>query len=175
MLDLKSKLSKYVSWAEALSYYSCKKNGIDYKDNQPNDEQLVYIKDVIKYIFEPIRKHINTPIGITTFFRSYALNEAIKGSKSSQHMLGQAIDIDADMLGNTTNNEIAIWIIDNLEFDQLILEDVKKDGTIGWLHISYIKDKNRGKITIMQRINGKDKYIPFEGNEHLIKGYNEKE
>jgi zinc D-Ala-D-Ala carboxypeptidase len=173
MLKEQTKLSQYISWAEALSYASCKRNGVDIADNQPSDKALKYIKDTIKYVFEPIRAHFNTPIGVTTFYRGTALNGAVKGVKSSQHTLGQALDIDADIYGNITNNDIAIWAIDNLEFDQLILEDVKADGTIGWLHISYVDNKNRGKINIMVKAKGKTKYIPFEGNEHLILGYSE--
>ena len=53
-------------------------------------------KALAENIFQPIREHFDTPIYISSGFRSEALNEAIGGSKTSQHSKGEAIDIDMD-------------------------------------------------------------------------------
>ena len=59
------------------------------------------------------------PIKVNSFFRSIALNEAIKGSSTSQHCKAQALDLD-DVYGHKSNAEMYYWIKDNLNFDQLI-------------------------------------------------------
>ena len=98
-------------------------------------------------IFEPLRAWYGKPIGISSFYRSPELNKAIGGSKTSQHMKGQAIDIDADIFNNgTSNREIYLWIIKNLDFDQLIWE-YGDDQNPAWVHVSYVsRSRNRKQI-----------------------------
>jgi len=98
-------------------------------------------------IFEPLRAWHGKPIGISSFYRSPELNKAVGGSKSSQHMKGQAIDIDADIFDNgLTNRQIYLWIIRNLDFDQLIWEYGDEQNP-AWVHVSYVsKEKNRHQI-----------------------------
>lgn len=57
-------------------------------------------------VFEPLRMHIQSPIIITSFFRNEAVNKAVGGVKTSQHLKGEAMDIKAT--GNTTNAELFI-------------------------------------------------------------------
>jgi zinc D-Ala-D-Ala carboxypeptidase len=57
---------------------------------------------VASEVFEPLREWVGGPIKINSFFRCYKLNKAIGGSKTSQHMSGQAMDID-DTFGWKTN------------------------------------------------------------------------
>ena len=75
---------------------------------------------------------------------------------------GAAMDLDADVYCGITNRQIFDYIKDNLEFDQLIYEDVKPDGTAGWVHVSYNKDRNRKEILIMKRVNGKTVYEKYK-------------
>ena len=79
------------------------------------------MKLLAEEVFEPLREWAGGPIKVSSMFRSPALNEAIKGSSSSQHMKGQAMDLD-DVYGFKTNAEMYHWIKDNLNFDQLIWE-----------------------------------------------------
>jgi len=64
------------------------------------------------------------------------LNKAIGGSKYSQHMIGEALDIDADIYGRVTNAEIFNYIKNNLEWDQMIWE-FGDDDEPNWVHVSY--------------------------------------
>ena len=83
------------------------------------------------------------PIRVNSFYRCEKLNTALKGSKTSSHTKGQAIDIDS--LGKKTNAEMYDWIKDNLDFDQLIWEFGNDNPK--WLHISYVsKKENRKEI-----------------------------
>ena len=154
------KISPHISYKEATRSDTAKRLGIS---NAPNEEHLVRMRLLAKKVFEPLRKHFNVPIYISSFFRSAALNKAIKGAKSSQHMKGEAMDIDADvydgvMYSGITNKYIFDYIKDNLELDQLILEDVSKEGTGGWVHVSYKRTGNRNQVLTMTKINGKATY-----------------
>tara|TARA_R100000935_G_scaffold47927_1_gene72182 strand:+ start:1130 stop:1594 length:465 start_codon:yes stop_codon:yes gene_type:complete len=95
-------------------------------------------------ILQPIRENYNIPFTPSSGYRSPALNDAIGGSKTSQHSLGQAVDIEVPTVDNAT---LAQWIIDNLIFDQLILEFYKKgEPNSGWVHVSYKNEGNRKEI-----------------------------
>lgn len=147
------RISKHISYREATFTQTR-------LDNVPNDVQLEAMKTIANRVFEPLRQAMgDVPIFISSFYRSEAVNKKIGGSKNSQHTLGEAQDLDADILGKITNKDIFNYIKDNLEFDQLIAEDVKEDGTIGWVHVSYTKRyPNRKQILIMK----KGKYYEYK-------------
>ena len=108
-------------------------------------------------IFEPLRKWASGPIKVTSFFRSAALNEAIGGSKTSQHCKGQAMDLD-DVYGHKSNAEMYQWIKENLNFDQLIWE-FGTDTNPNWIHVSYVNDEdNRNRCLKAYKEKGKTKY-----------------
>ena len=112
---------------------------------------------VAEKVFEPLREWVGGPIKVNSFFRGSKLNKAIGGAKKSQHMKGQAMDID-DNYGNATNAEMFHWIKDNLEFDQLIWE-FGDDDNPNWLHVSYVGDiSNRNRCLRAYRGNGKTTY-----------------
>jgi len=121
------KLSEHLSLAEVTRSEYAKRNGIN---NMPNAEHTENLIELAQKIFEPIRKHFNKPIYISSGYRCKALNTAIGGAKNSQHMKGEALDIDQ---GNRKENmEIFDFIKNNLEFDQLINE-----FGYDWIHVSY--------------------------------------
>jgi zinc D-Ala-D-Ala carboxypeptidase len=115
------------------------------------------MKITAEKVFEPVRKALNRPIIVSSFYRSPKLNTAIGGSKTSQHCKGEAIDIDT----GDFNNEVFYWIKNNLVFDQLIWEfgDTKEPS---WVHVSYSVNGNRGQILRAYSENGETKYIPFD-------------
>jgi len=143
-------ISKHISWNEATRH----------KNNNPNYKQLESMKRFAEVVFEPVREHFGIPIYIWSFFRSEALNKAIKGTKRSQHLCnnGAAIDIDAQIYGGITNLELADYIIDNLEWDQLILEFPNEEGEPNWIHVSYNKGKNRNQVLVAYKENNRTKY-----------------
>jgi hypothetical protein len=75
---------------------------------------------------------------------------------------GSAMDID-DTFGHMSNNDMGLWIMKNVEFDQLIFEK-PINGRSSWIHVSYNKGRNRKQVLIF---NGR-KYLPFESNKHLL-------
>jgi len=149
------KFSKHVSWKEGVRSNTADRLGLD---NIPNEDQIKCMKDIAEGLFEPLREWVGGPIKINSFFRGEPVNTAIGGSKYSQHMKGQAMDLD-DTFGHKTNAEMYHYIKDNLDFDQLIWE-FGDDNNPNWIHVSYVTHReNRKKLTVAKRIDGKTRYI----------------
>ena len=113
--------------------------------NGANREQEDNLIALVAAILDPLRTACGKPIRISSGFRCPALNRAIGGVANSQHMRGEAADID---LGSTTENrKLAKLIVDmKLPFDQLIDE-----ANYAWIHVSYKrKGDNRGQILRMR-------------------------
>jgi hypothetical protein len=158
------KISEHLSLSELTVSDSAKRNGIS---NLPTETHLSFLRVLADKVFEPIRNYFNTPIFISSGYRSEALNKAIGGSKTSQHCKGQAIDIDMDGSNSeVTNNKIFHWAKANLKFTQLIAEFPDKEGNLGWVHIGY--DAQNLKNEIIIALSNK-KYVPYKGNEKLVK------
>ena len=148
-------LSKHLTLSEATKSATAIRRGIH---NIPPDFHLAALVNIAENVFEPIRVNFDVPIGISSGYRSNDLNEAIGGSKTSQHSRGEALDLDADMYGGVTNKEIFDFIKDNLEFDQLIWE-YGTDNEPNWIHVSLkYKGKQRGQVLKASRSNGKTVY-----------------
>ena len=151
-------ISKHISWHEGTYSRTGERKDLD---NTPNEEQLKCMKEVANNLFEPLREWVGGGIKINSFFRGEPVNTAIGGSTRSQHMKGQAIDID-DTFGHKTNAEMYHYIKDNLDFDQLIWEFGDNENP-NWVHISWVSHRpNRKKLTIAKKVNGKTKYIHEE-------------
>lgn len=144
-------LSKHVTRSEFERSETAINRGID---NSMNEWEIERAKLVCENCFEPIREHLGQPIKINSGFRSGALNRAIGGATTSQHSLGEAIDLDLH------DRDLFEWIIDNVEFDQLIFEGGTTDKA-DWFHISYRKGRNRKQVLRMVKKGGKSTYIPY--------------
>ena len=112
-------------------------------DNEPTPGDLYNLTQLCDNILQPVREHFGKPVTVSSGYRSVALCEAIGSSAKSQHAKGEAADFE---IMGIDNKEVAVWIRDNLDFDQLILE-FYKDGepSSGWIHCSY-SDNNRGSV-----------------------------
>lgn len=150
------KISEHLDLSELTRSESAKRNGIN---NNPTPEHIENFKLLAEKVFEPIRLHFKTPIFISSGYRSKELNAFIKGSASSQHCKGQAIDIDMDgSKGGVTNKMVFDFIVSQLEFDQCIHE-FGTDANPDWVHVSYAKGANRKQKLKAVRNNGKTSYI----------------
>jgi len=137
------RISKHISYKEATGSNYAKQNGIK---NKPDDEQVENMQLLAEKVFEPLREWVDAPIKVNSMFRSLELNTALKGSKTSSHMKGEAMDITS--MGGKSNLEMFHWIKDNLDFDQLIWEFGKEPK---WLHVSYNKDNNRKQVLVTKK------------------------
>lgn len=148
------KLSKNLRLAEMIRSESAKRLGIS---NQPTEEHIENMKRFAMMVFEPIRARFDTPIYISSGYRSEKLNKAIKGSLTSQHCSGEAADIDMDGSSVITNADVFNYIKDNLEFDQLIWEFGDSNNP-DWVHVSYKDEGNRKEVLAAYKEEGKTKY-----------------
>ena len=137
------RISKHISYKEAVGSNYAKQKGIK---NKPNEEQVENMKLLAEKVFEPLREWVDAPIRVNSMFRSKELNSAIKGSLKSSHLNGEAMDITS--MGGKSNLEMFHWIKDNLCFDQLIWEFGKEPK---WLHVSYNKDNNRKQVLVTKK------------------------
>ena len=150
-----NKISKHISYKEGVYSTTAKRLGID---NTPNAYALQNMELLAEKIFEPLRKYVNGPIAINSFYRSPELNQAIGGSSKSQHCEGRAIDID-DTYGYMSNKEMYEYIKNNLDFDQIIWE-FGTDDNPDWVHVSYVDhDFNRQRCLKAYKEDGKTKYM----------------
>ena len=144
-------ISKHLSFEECTRSGTADKLGII--NNNPNESVIENMKLLAEKVFEPIREHFGKPIHVSSMFRGLPLNQAVKGSITSQHCSGQAMDIDMDSKGKPSNKEVFEFIKKNLEFDQLINE-----FDYSWIHVSYVKGKNRKQVLKAKKVNGRTTY-----------------
>lgn len=114
-------------------------------DNTPTEEHINNLSVLCTEILEPVRTAFSRGFSPSSGYRSEALCEAIGSSKNSQHAKGQAADFE---IPGVSNYELAAWISQNLEFDQLILEFYDPaEPNSGWVHCSVRSDDdNRGQV-----------------------------
>lgn len=127
-------------------------------DNTPNLSQLLALKMVTTMVLERVRVHYDRPMpkstAITSGLRVLELNRALGSKDTSQHLKGEAIDFKVPTVSNYA---VVMWILANLQFDQLILEkhgngDIKNRG---WIHCSYVDfQSNRNQV------------LTYDGNEY---------
>jgi zinc D-Ala-D-Ala carboxypeptidase len=150
------KLSEHLDLSEVIRSESAKRNGIS---NMPTEQHIANLKLLADKVFEPIRAHFRCPIYISSAYRSIELNRAVKGSLTSQHCSGEAVDLDMDGTPNgVTNKMVFDFIKNNLEFDQLIWE-FGTDSNPDWVHVSYESTgKQRKQVLKAIRSNGSTQY-----------------
>ena len=116
-------------------------------DNKPTTQKMINLVYLCAHVLEPLRVAMNEPIKIGSGYRCEKLNKAVGGVYNSQHLKGQAADIDiqGDM---SFGKKIFEYIRDHLPFDQLIWEHNPKTGSY-WVHVSYVFPdfgKNRRQV-----------------------------
>jgi len=147
-------ISKHVSYKEGVRSNTALRLGIE---NTPGAEQLEKMEIVAKEVFEPLREWVGGPIKVNSFFRGEKLNKAVGGSTKSQHMSGQAMDID-DGFGHRSNADMYSFIKENLNFDQMIWE-FGDDENPDWVHVSFVsKEENRNRCLRAYKEKGRTKY-----------------
>jgi hypothetical protein len=126
-------------------------------DNQPDDETIDNLKMLCEKVLQPVRDHFGKSVTVNSGFRSSETNQAIGGSKSSDHVKGQAADIE---IPGVANAELAQWIMDNLDYTQLILEFYTQGiPDSGWVHVSYNPDRLIKQELTAVKVAGKTQYL----------------
>tara|TARA_Y100000310_G_scaffold20053_1_gene19553 strand:+ start:1099 stop:1581 length:483 start_codon:yes stop_codon:yes gene_type:complete len=154
------KLSRNFSLKELTASSTAKRLGLR---NDPTEEHISALTALCVKILQPIRESHGI-VTVNSGLRVPEVNTAITGNPNSksQHKVGEAADFEC--LGGVSNIELAKWIKDNLEFDQLILEyyNPKEGPNSGWVHCSYrrLGDNRKDVRTAVEGSGGKVKYEP---------------
>lgn len=100
----------------------------------PSQEVVQNLEQLCKHILQPLRNSLKLPVVVTSGYRCAAVNKAVGGVATSQHLKGQAADIQCPQLSNAALYEKIKSL--NLPFDQLIWEyGTKKEPA--WVHVSW--------------------------------------
>jgi len=146
------RLSENFSLQEFTKSQTATRKGLD---NTPGEEHLANAAALFRNVVQKVRDHFGVTV-INSGYRGPALNTAVGGSSNSQHCKGEAVDIECP---GTSNYDVAKWIENNLDFDQLILEFITLGiPDSGWVHVSYKSEGNRKQSLTAMKENGKTVY-----------------
>lgn len=134
--------SQYFTLAEFLESQTARRNNIT-EQFKPSATVTRNLEALVTNILDPLREALGSPIKISSGYRSPALNKAVGGANTSQHLQGEAADIQAmHPVSNATLFELIIKM--GLPFDQLIWEYGTKLNP-AWVHVSF-GPRNRRQI-----------------------------
>ena len=136
------KLSKNFNLSEFTRSQTASNHGIK---NEPSEIEIENLRRLCVNILQPLRDQVGKAIKINSGYRSEELNKKVGGSKTSSHKKGEASDIECDQ--DRENVNLFLYIIENLDFDQLIIYK-STTGQPRFVHVSYREGSNRNQAMI---------------------------
>ncbi len=133
-------LSKHFTLEEMEKSQTATRKGIK---NKAGSGEIKNLGDLCYEVLEPVRAKFDKPVTITSGYRSPELSEAIGSKATSQHCLGEAVDFE---IAGVSNLQVALWLTNNVNFDQCILEFWTGEASSGWIHVSYKDGSNRKQV-----------------------------
>jgi hypothetical protein len=126
-------------------------------DNTPGEAEIANLKTLCEKVLQPVRDHFQTGVKVNSGFRHPEVNAKVGGSKTSDHCKGQAADIE---IPGTANADLAVWIMENLDYTQLILEFYTPGvPDSGWVHVSYDPANLKKQNLTATKKDGKTVYL----------------
>ena len=126
-------------------------------DNEPDEQQLSALTVLCEKVLQPVRDYYGMGVKVNSALRTLPVNRAIGSSDNSHHVRGMAADIEIPGIANA---ELAEWIVENLEFTQVILEFYTPGvPDSGWVHVSYVPDDLRKQVLTATKQNDKTVYL----------------
>ena len=136
-------LSPHFSLAQLVHSETAQQRGID---NSPSPEVLKNLRRLAAGL-EEVQRLLGAAISISSGYRCEALNEAIGGSRTSQHVQGLAADFTCPDYGPPLDVARAMQQSD-IDFDQCILEFGR------WVHVSFSAAPRGRVLTIYDADKG---------------------
>ena len=139
------KLTANITLDELTKSQVAERKGIN---NNPNPQQIENLKALATNILQPVRSHYDKPLIISSGIPlCTAVPRDIGSSVNSQHVADNSAAAADFEIPGVDNRELAKWIKNELEFDQLILEFYRdNEPSSGWIHCSYSTNSNRKPI-----------------------------
>lgn len=126
-------------------------------DNTPGEAEIKALRLLAEKVLQPVRDYFGKGVKVNSGFRSPESNAAVNGSKTSDHCLGRAADIE---IPGVPNAELAQWIMDNLDYTQLILEFYTPGiPDSGWVHVSFDPANLKKQELTAMKVAGKTQYV----------------
>ena len=126
-------------------------------ENVPNEAQVNNLKRLCRWL-EKLRKRWNDlygegddPIVINSGFRSPAVNKAVGGVPTSNHLTGCAVDIRCIGMEQALRYAAILLDISDLnkeDFDELLIE---QKGRVIWIHFAVRPSGNRRRTSLELR------------------------
>jgi hypothetical protein len=129
---------KHFTLKEFTASDTAQKFGID---NTPPVPVIAALNVLVDNVLDPLRELYGAPVVVNSGYRSPALNAMVGGASTSQHVKGEAADIEAGDRSRAGNIKLFELIRDRLPFDQLIDEH-----DFQWVHVSFSRVKNRKQV-----------------------------
>ena len=127
-------------------------------ENEPDEQQLAALTTLCEKVLQPIRDHYGKGVKVNSALRTLPVNRAIGSGDNSHHVRGMAADIEIPGIANA---ELAQWIVDNLDFTQVILEFYTPGiPDSGWVHVSYVPEDLKKQVLTATKRDGKTVYLP---------------
>lgn len=139
------KLTEHFSLEEFERSSTAKAKGIN---NRVPENLIPSLKTLCVEVLEPLRSIVNEPIIISSGYRCPILNATVGGVPNSQHIKGEAADIHLCDI-----QKLRYWftiLLENGNFDQLILERASQKSNHWWIHVSCKPDPNRNRHQVIQ-------------------------
>jgi hypothetical protein len=126
-------------------------------DNTPDAATIANLQVLAEKVLQPVREHFGKGVKVNSGYRSPDVNAKVGGSRTSDHCLGRAADIE---IPSVPNHELAEWIKENLAYTQLILEFYTRGvPDSGWVHVSYDPENLKKQDLTAVKEGGKTMYL----------------
>jgi zinc D-Ala-D-Ala carboxypeptidase len=134
-------LSRFFSLAEFTASDTAQRENIA---NEPSADEVARLDALCTGVLDPLRDSIAMAIKVNSGYRSPALNKRVGGAPDSQHVRGEAADIQSSGMSVLDLFKSVVRL--GLPFDQLIYE--ARSATAKWVHVSHRTAGNRGQIMV---------------------------
>lgn len=158
---------RHFTLAELTHSNTAQAEGIN---NQPGPAALEALRALCAAVLDPLRDALDKPITINCAYRGPVLNKRVGGVANSQHLTGQAADLQSPQATVLDLFKLAIRL--ELPYDQIIYE--ARSATSKWLHVSHVGGAtaagvNRGEIRVAQfGPDGKPQAYPLVSKEQAL-------
>jgi hypothetical protein len=142
--SIRMQLSKNFSLQELLQSDTADKQGFK-EQYTPSQEIVDNLQGLCVNILQPLREALGVPIKVNSGYRCFKLNDYIGGVATSDHLKGQAADIQLVGLPNSMVTVAAKLL--NLPYNQIIHEYGTVDKPL-WIHISHRQEDNKYQILV---------------------------
>ncbi len=145
-------------WSELVASATARKLGLD---NTPSPQARAALRLLVWNVLGPLRALVGQGLQITSGFRSPAVNEAVTGSASSQHMRGEAVDFIVH--GVASIDIVSLILQSRLPFDQLIWYAPERGGHV---HVSFTARRENRRELLYAPASGGAISVTVQGGAH---------